>query len=175
MPMMPMGMPMAGMSNQMGGLQMMGPPGGPPMGLQYGAPVMYMPAYSPFAGMPPPMPMGMAPPFMGGPPMAPALTPADRADLKSKLRDQLEYYFSMDNLLKDTHLRSRMTDEGYVPIMLIAGFKKMQELTTDQGLVMEAIAESPLLETSSDNTMMRIKEGWQKWLLQPNAPPQRPA
>lgn len=57
-----------------------------------------------------------------------------------------EYYFSEENLLRDFFLRRKMDAQGYLPITLIASFHRVQTLTTDVGLVVEAIMESDKLE-----------------------------
>ncbi|GAU22653.1 hypothetical protein TSUD_234750 [Trifolium subterraneum] len=45
--------------------------------------------------------------------------------LHSKIVSQIDYYFSNENLVKDIFLRQNMDDQGWVPIKLIAGFKKL--------------------------------------------------
>jgi la-related protein 1 len=45
--------------------------------------------------------------------------------LRKELLEQIDYYFSDDNLCKDTYLRQRMDDQGWVPLSLIAGFPKV--------------------------------------------------
>ena len=57
-----------------------------------------------------------------------------------------EYYFSEENLLRDFFLRRKMDAQGFLPITLIASFHRVQTLTTDVGLVIEAIMESDKLE-----------------------------
>lgn len=57
-----------------------------------------------------------------------------------------EYYFSEENLLRDFFLRRKMDSQGFLPITLIASFHRVQTLTTDVGLVIEAIMESDKLE-----------------------------
>uniref|UniRef100_A0A7N0TNA3 HTH La-type RNA-binding domain-containing protein n=1 Tax=Kalanchoe fedtschenkoi TaxID=63787 RepID=A0A7N0TNA3_KALFE len=46
-------------------------------------------------------------------------------ELDSKVIHQIDYYFSNENLIKDTYLRKNMDEQGWVPIKLIAGFKKV--------------------------------------------------
>ncbi|CAF3327232.1 unnamed protein product, partial [Rotaria sp. Silwood2] len=43
--------------------------------------------------------------------------------LREKLRKQLEYYFSRENMIHDSYLQSQMDADNYVPISLIASFK----------------------------------------------------
>jgi hypothetical protein len=48
-----------------------------------------------------------------------------------------EYYFSLHNLERDFFLRRKMDAQGYLPVSLIAGFHRVQALTTDLSLIME--------------------------------------
>ncbi|CAK9156963.1 unnamed protein product [Ilex paraguariensis] len=59
------------------------------------------------------------------PPLPPMFFHVPDPQLHSKIVNQIEYYFSSDNLIKDTFLRENMDDQGWVPIKLIAGFKKV--------------------------------------------------
>ncbi|KAF2306274.1 hypothetical protein GH714_016179 [Hevea brasiliensis] len=78
-----------------------------------------------FAGPPPDTLRGM--PFVAAPIQPPAMyftTPDPQ--LHSKIVNQIDYYFSNDNLIKDTFLRQNMDDQGWVSIKLIAGFNKLE-------------------------------------------------
>ena len=57
-----------------------------------------------------------------------------------------EYYFSEDNLQRDFFLRRKMDSEGYLPISLIASFHRVQALTQDVSLVIQALQQSSLLQ-----------------------------
>lgn len=57
-----------------------------------------------------------------------------------------EYYFSEDNLQRDFFLRRKMDAEGYLPISLIASFHRVQALTQDVSLVIQALQQSPVLK-----------------------------
>lgn len=48
--------------------------------------------------------------------------------------------------MRDFFLRRKMDAEGFLPITLIASFHRVQALTTDVALVIEAIKESDKLE-----------------------------
>ncbi|KAI8991344.1 hypothetical protein BDF20DRAFT_909135 [Mycotypha africana] len=84
-------------------------------------------------------------------PMTPRPNPSaylnvDPEILKSYICQQIEYYFSIDNLCKDVYLRSQMDSEGYVPLNLIAGFNRVRGLTADYNLVRESLALSKILQ-----------------------------
>lgn len=130
----------------------------------YGAQMAQMPA---FFVMPGAMPGG--PPFLG-----PGLTPmglipqttVDRVQLKEQVRQQIEYYFGQENLIKDIHLRRNCMDrQGWVAIATLAGFRRIQNMTMDQSIIMEALQEIQSLELDPTRASMRLKEGWEKWVL----------
>ena len=61
--------------------------------------------------------------------------------LLQALQNPIEYYFSRDNLASDPYLVSQMNAQLYVPIATILSFSKIRALTTDPGLVVEAVQE----------------------------------
>lgn len=60
-----------------------------------------------------------------------------------------EYYFSEDNLNRDFFLRRKMDPEGYLPVTLIASFHRVQALTNNVSLIVDAISSSDKLELMS--------------------------
>ncbi|XP_076179410.1 la related protein isoform X2 [Ptiloglossa arizonensis] len=88
----------------------------------------------------------------------------DTATLKEYIRNQIEYYFSEENLLRDFFLRRKMDAQGFLPITLIASFHRVQTLTTDVAFVIEAIMESDKLELV-DGYKVRTKTDPLKWLI----------
>lgn len=61
--------------------------------------------------------------------------------------NQLSYYFSLDNMVKDTYLRSHMDSQGWIFLDVIAGFRKVKEMTKDnKNIVREACIQSPDVE-----------------------------
>lgn len=93
------------------------------------------------------------------------MTHAGRQEVKQKVQTQIEYYFGQDNLIKDTYLRSRMNEEGWVPIILIADFRCVKGLTTDMSIILEAITSSSKLEIDPQGAHVRLRSNWQEWLL----------
>lgn len=67
-------------------------------------------------------------------------------DLKALLQRQLEYYFSRENLLRDTYLLSQMDGDSFVPIWTVANFNQIKKLTKDIELVKEVLRESSQLQ-----------------------------
>jgi len=84
--------------------------------------------------------------------------PLEGKDLKEAVRTQLEYYFSPQNLANDAFLLSKMNDEHYVPLSLIASFERVKSLTTDLSLIVESLEDSDQVEASADGQMIRPKE-----------------
>ncbi|CAK8530917.1 unnamed protein product [Lathyrus sativus] len=78
-------------------------------------------------------------------------------DLKLKIIKQVEYYFSDENLPNDKYLLSlvRRNKEGFVPIQVIASFRKTKKLTRDQVLIAAALKESSLLVVSGDEKRVK--------------------
>ncbi|CAL5183770.1 unnamed protein product [Lathyrus oleraceus] len=78
-------------------------------------------------------------------------------DLKLKIIKQVEYYFSDENLPTDKYLLSlvRRNKEGFVPIQVIASFRKTKKLTRDQLLIAAALKESSLLVVSGDEKRVK--------------------
>ena len=89
--------------------------------------------------------------------ITPTFAAAQRAQLlKGQLKAQLEYYFSRwapidslpfhssndnfrENLSTDRYLRSQMDADNFVPISIIAGFRKIVQLTNDFPLIVETL------------------------------------
>ncbi|KAF7801270.1 la-related protein 1C-like [Senna tora] len=47
-------------------------------------------------------------------------------ELKNEIVKQIEYYFSNENLIKDSYLRSKMNHKGWVHIDVIAEFRRVK-------------------------------------------------
>lgn len=70
----------------------------------------------------------------------------------SNLQSQIEFYFSDENLAKDSFLRSKMDAIGCCSIELIAGFKRVTDFAQVQGqdpesAVADAVSASMVLES----------------------------
>lgn len=85
--------------------------------------------------------------------------------LPSKIVSQIDYYFSSENLVRDTYLRQNMDGDGWVPISLIATFKKVAMLTDNIQLILDAIQTSNVVEVQGDK--VRCKNDWNKWIIPP--------
>nr|XP_043903461.1 la-related protein 1B isoform X4 [Solea senegalensis] len=85
----------------------------------------------------------------------------DEKLLKEYIKRQIEYYFSLHNLERDFFLRRKMDVQGFLPISLIASFHRVQALTTDISLIMEALKKSTEVELVDDKVRCKIDpERW---------------
>ncbi|XP_050148291.1 la-related protein 6A-like isoform X2 [Malus sylvestris] len=78
-------------------------------------------------------------------------------DLKQKIIKQVEYYFSDENLPADKYMLSmiKKNKEGYVPISVIASFRKMKKLIQNNSSIAAALRESSLLVVSSNGKKVK--------------------
>ncbi|XP_024968862.1 la-related protein 1C-like isoform X2 [Cynara cardunculus var. scolymus] len=129
-------------------------PYGTPMGYEMAAPFLYVPTLPPEPYRSTPLLPQAAPPPMFIPVMDPPL--------HDFILNQIEYYFSDANLVKDNFLRSNMDEEGWVPIALIAGFRRVQNLTTDVQIILNSLRDSNSVEIQGDKVRRRTE--WRKWV-----------
>merc|ERR1719460_559662 len=126
-----------------------------------------MPYGYPFPGAMPPMggkgaygmPGLMQPPGHFG---VPGLG-MDRAELEGRIKQQLEYYFSEENLRKDTYLRDQLDGGGWTELALVCGFKRLASLllcTNDQAILFHSLDKSTLLELDPGRSRIRRKDGF---------------
>ncbi|XP_034683110.1 la-related protein 1C isoform X2 [Vitis riparia] len=96
----------------------------------------------------------------------PMFFPPQDHQLHAKLVAQIDYYFSNENLIKDIYLRQNMDEQGWVPVKLIAGFKKVKLLTENIQLILEAVRTSTIVEVQGDK--LRKRGDWMKWIMPPS-------
>jgi hypothetical protein len=102
---------------------------------------------------------------------------------RDQVQQQVEYYFSAENLAKDLYLRQQMEKEGWVSIHVIAGFNRLRKMLTppmahqlgaaagaaaDIPLLVEALQAAPELELDGTCTMVRRRNGWEQYILPPS-------
>ncbi|KAJ6157176.1 Winged helix-turn-helix transcription repressor DNA-binding [Penicillium chrysogenum] len=88
--------------------------------------------------------------------------------LMNMLSMQLEYYFSVDNMCKDMFLRKQMDSQGFVPLNVLASFKRVKSLTEDFELLRHVARQLRNVEcqTGEDGVdRLRPREKWQQWVL----------
>ncbi|KAK2626829.1 hypothetical protein QTJ16_004004 [Diplocarpon rosae] len=92
----------------------------------------------------------------------------DQASVLTMVKMQLEYYFSIDNLIKDVFLRKHMDSQGFVFLNFIASFKRIQALTQEFELLRFACHDSEIIELVRGDDgadRLRRREGWEKWVM----------
>lgn len=90
--------------------------------------------------------------------------PAGPIDLFRPIIAQIEYYFSPDNLCKDTYLRALMNSNGWVPLSMLASFYRVSRLTNgDYNLFVEACKWAPSVEVVGDK--IRLRHNWASWVF----------
>ncbi|KAM0240739.1 hypothetical protein ACHAP5_007883 [Fusarium lateritium] len=106
---------------------------------------------------------------MAAPPMGAVPFPLVHVDavLHTRIKEQLDYYFSIENLCKDTYLRQHMDSQGFVPLHFVAAFKRMQNLTNDMNLlraVCEDLTEVDYVIGEDSGERLRRRDGWQSFV-----------
>ncbi|WIA16383.1 hypothetical protein OEZ85_013077 [Tetradesmus obliquus] len=83
--------------------------------------------------------------------------PTDHAEVMAAVKKQVEFYFSDANLPTDKHLLKQIQKdaEGYVPLRMIANFKRVKALTKELTVVAEALRSSSLLSLDAEGTRVR--------------------
>ncbi|KAI3982444.1 hypothetical protein MKX01_041282 [Papaver californicum] len=78
-------------------------------------------------------------------------------ELRDKIIRQVEYYFSDENLPTDKFLMKflKKNKHGFIPVGVIASFRKMKKLIQNNELVVAALRESSLLVVSSDGKKVK--------------------
>ena len=92
----------------------------------------------------------------------------DQYHLTDMVSMQLEYYFSIDNLLKDMFLRKNMDSQGFVFLDFVAKFNRVKQLTQDKDLLKFVCLKSETIEIRVGNDgkeRLRKREGWDQFVL----------
>ncbi|KAG7387267.1 hypothetical protein PHYBOEH_008327 [Phytophthora boehmeriae] len=83
-------------------------------------------------------------------------------------KNQIEFYFTSDNLVRDIFLRQHMDVDGFVPLAFVGSFQAVYSVHQDYESLLEAMKSSETIELDEQNEKIRLREGWQKWVW-PNA------
>ena len=85
-----------------------------------------------------------------------SLSVVQKDQVLAAVRQQVEYYFSTENLVKDVFLRSKMDAGGWIPLPVIAGFNRIRMMTPEPNAVLEAITGSLIVEIQRTNGPVRV-------------------
>lgn len=122
-------------------------------------------------GVPPPIAIPAYQPGMfDNPPMTAMPYPMqmDTQYVIQMVATQLDYYFSVDNLLKDMFLRKHMDSQGFVFLDIVANFNRVRQLTPDRNIIKVACMNSSVIEIrvgDDGKERLRKAEGWEQFLL----------
>ncbi|KAK1942925.1 La-related protein 1 [Phytophthora citrophthora] len=83
-------------------------------------------------------------------------------------KNQIEFYFTSDNLVRDIFLRQHMDVDGFVPLAFVGSFQAVYSVHQDYDSLLEAMKDSETIELDEENEKIRLREGWQMWVW-PNA------
>lgn len=86
-------------------------------------------------------------------------------ELVVSVRNQVEYYFSKENLQTDAYLLSMMDANKSVPIPVIMGFAKMKSLTQDESVVERALESSNVVSVIDGRIRAILKSGGRTTLI----------
>ena len=78
-------------------------------------------------------------------------------ELHQRIIDQVEWYFSDENLLKDSFLMKHIhrNKQGLVSLKLVASFRKVKSITKDWRAVQSSLLHSSKLELNDDHNKVR--------------------
>lgn len=127
-----------------------------------GGPNFHGPQPMYYISAPPPGSMRVPfPPHFASHPMV-SMPPPETLALMDNIVKQIEYYFSDENLQTDHYLISQMDNQGWVPISIIADFKRVKRMSTDIPFILDALQSSMAVEVQGDR--VRKRENWSKYV-----------
>lgn len=83
------------------------------------------------------------------------------------LKQQLAYYFSEANLIKDNYLKAHMDAQGFVLLDVIADFRRIRQISSEsRDALRTACADSKDIDfvVGDGKELLRPRENWQRWL-----------
>ncbi|XP_073291951.1 la-related protein 1A-like isoform X2 [Primulina huaijiensis] len=90
------------------------------------------------------------------------MPPTPTMSLRASIVTQIEYYFSDENLQTDHYLISLMDSEGWVPISIIAGFRRIKKMNAEIPFILDALLSSETIEVQGEK--IRRQNKWSKWV-----------
>ncbi|KAK6153193.1 hypothetical protein DH2020_012832 [Rehmannia glutinosa] len=90
------------------------------------------------------------------------MPPSPIVALRANIVKQIEYYFSDENLQNDPYLISLMDGQGWVPISIIADFKRVKSMNAEIPFILDALQASETIEVQGEK--VRRRNEWSKWI-----------
>ncbi|XP_047483164.1 uncharacterized protein LOC125035076 isoform X3 [Penaeus chinensis] len=78
-----------------------------------------------------------------------------RDQIQQLVAQQVEYFFSRENLSNDPYLISQMDSDQYVPVYILANCSQFKSITKDHSIIVEALKESPFVQLDEENNRVR--------------------
>lgn len=113
--------------------------------------------------------------FYNQPPMPTYYPPREYVDFETArglLYKQIEYYFSTENLVRDVFIRMRMDEEGWLPLVVIANFNRVKNITggvVDVKFIADVIRTSQTVELDGSEEKVRRRGDWHFWVFPPES------
>ena len=95
-------------------------------------------------------------------------TPQELADFKKSAVEQVEYFFSTDELVRNLYLRKQMDVEGYSPAAIVFNFPSVLMYGIPYQELLDALKDSKYVDVDFENDCLRVKGGeeeYKKWLF----------
>lgn len=75
----------------------------------------------------------------------------------SQIREQMEFYFSDSNLMRDRFMKKQITEskDGFINLDIFLNFNKIKSLTLDTNIIGTALKQSELLQISEDGKRVK--------------------
>lgn len=98
-----------------------------------------------------------------------SLSSKEFASLKPSAVAQVEYFFSVNELVKNVFLRKQMDVEGFLPAMVVFNFPSVLSFGIPYHDLLQSISSrSKIIEVDMENDCLRLKggeENYKKWLF----------
>ncbi|KAK7076916.1 La-related protein 4 [Halocaridina rubra] len=86
-----------------------------------------------------------------------------RDQIQQKVAEQVEYFFSRENLSNDPYLISQMDSDQYVPVFILANCSQFKNITKDHSIIVEALKKSPYVQLDEENN--RVRPNYQRCIV----------
>ncbi|QGN16377.1 protein SRO9 [Kluyveromyces marxianus] len=89
-----------------------------------------------------------------------------------EVNEQMLYYFSKENLLRDIYLRSLMNSKGFIAISIFSNFPRIKKILNKLPLLEQRskvvknalkLSEPEVFELFNDT--VRLRKSWKRWVL----------
>mmetsp|Transcript_32467 Transcript_32467/g.39903 ORF Transcript_32467/g.39903 Transcript_32467/m.39903 type:complete len:365 (-) Transcript_32467:316-1410(-) len=97
-------------------------------------------------------------------PWFPSLSEEAISKVKPEAAKQVEYFFTDDELCRNTFLRWNMDCEGYIPAAIVFNFPSVVRYGLPYHELLDSIKLSKMLEVDTANETIRIRGEYKKWL-----------